>query len=67
MVPDLATAIRGLSLEDQGDFVIDDILFQQRPRKRVKQNPSQLKTQLETRFLTPDTQFSSDWLNRLQQ
>ncbi|ORY67592.1 NUC185 domain-containing protein [Pseudomassariella vexata] len=49
------------------DFNIDDILFQQGPRKRLKQDPAALKAQLEKDFLTPSPKFSTEWLNRLQQ
>ncbi|KAI0196352.1 DSHCT domain-containing protein [Astrocystis sublimbata] len=49
------------------DFNIDDLLFQQRPRKRTKQDPDQLKAELEAKYLTPSSTFSPEWLNRLQQ
>ncbi|KAI0162119.1 DSHCT domain-containing protein [Xylariaceae sp. FL1272] len=49
------------------DFNIDDLLFQQRPRKRVKQDPADLKAALEKKYLTPSPKFSTEWLNRLQQ
>lgn len=67
MASDLATAIQGLHLEDLPDSNIDDILFQQRPSKRVKQDTSELKTSLETDFLMPCMKFSPEWLNGLQQ
>lgn len=66
MASDLAKATQGLSLENDA-FNIDDILFEQRPRKRVKQNVLELRTHLEDKFLTPTTEFSPIWLNRLQQ
>lgn len=37
-----------------------------RPRKRTRQTAEDLKTSLETDFLTPSSQFSPEWLNRLQ-
>lgn len=46
---------------------IDSILDQQGPRKRVKQGPDELKRELERKFLTPPTSFSTAWLNKLQQ
>lgn len=67
MASDLAAAIRGLHLDNRLSPDIDDILFQQRPRKRVKQDASYVKAHLEADFLTPSTQFSSEWLSRLQQ
>ncbi|KAL3418917.1 ATP-dependent RNA helicase [Phlyctema vagabunda] len=49
------------------DNWIDDILNEQRPRKRVKQEPEDLKRELEEKYLTPSTSFSTEWLNKLQQ
>ncbi|KAM0275026.1 hypothetical protein ACHAQH_007632 [Verticillium albo-atrum] len=66
MTTDLAEAIQGLRL-DEKEVNIDDILFEQRPRKRVRQNSSELKSSLEKDFLSPSTSFSNSWLNRLQQ
>lgn len=56
-----------LALEDKDDNWIDNITQQQRPRKRVKQDPEELKRELEQKFLTPSNSFSIEWLNRLQQ
>lgn len=50
-----------------GSGKIDDILFQQSPRKRRKQDPAELKAALEKKYLSPSTEFSTEWLNRLQQ
>lgn len=66
MAADLSAALRGLRL-DESDVNIDDILFEQRPRKKVKQNSAELKSQLEKSFLSPSTSFSTEWLNKLQQ
>ncbi|KAI1086869.1 antiviral helicase [Rostrohypoxylon terebratum] len=63
--PDLVEAIQKLQIGD--DTNIDDILFQQGPRKRLKQDPTALKAELEQKFLTPSNTFSTEWLNRLQQ
>jgi antiviral helicase SKI2 len=49
------------------DDCIDHILDEQRPRKRIKQDQDQLKRELEQKYLTPPTSFSTEWLNRLQQ
>ncbi|KAI0903882.1 DSHCT domain-containing protein [Ustulina deusta] len=66
--PGLAEVMQHLRLVDATDnFDIDDILFQQRPRKRAKQDPVALKSDLEHRYLTPSSKFSTEWLNRLQQ
>ncbi|KAI0111287.1 DSHCT domain-containing protein [Nemania sp. FL0031] len=66
--PRLVEAMQKLHLADPAnDFNIDDILFQQRPRKRVKQDPTEIKAQLEKKYLTPSNTFSAEWLNRLQQ
>lgn len=37
-----------------------------RPRKRPRQSPDDLKSDLEHEFLTPSPRFSPEWLNRLQ-
>lgn len=63
--PDLVEAIQKLQVRD--DTNIDDILFQQGPRKRLKQDPTALKAELEQKYLTPSNTFSTEWLNRLQQ
>jgi hypothetical protein len=54
-----------LALENNDD--IDHILDEQRPCKKLKQDPEELKRQLEQKYLTPPTSFSTEWLNRLQQ
>ncbi|KAI0172904.1 antiviral helicase [Hypoxylon sp. FL1284] len=65
---DLVEAIQKLHISNtKEDVTIDDILFQQGPRKRLKQDPAVLKAGLERDFLTPSNQFSTEWLNRLQQ
>ncbi|KAI1825859.1 DSHCT domain-containing protein [Xylaria intraflava] len=67
--PGLVEAMQNLCLASpaSNDFNIDDILFQQRPTKRVKQDPAELKAELERKYLTPSNKFSTEWLNRLQQ
>lgn len=57
----------GSTAGSRDDAWIDSILDQQGPRKRVKQDPDELKAELERKFLTPSTSFSSAWLNKLQQ
>ncbi|RYP42816.1 hypothetical protein DL770_011630 [Monosporascus sp. CRB-9-2] len=67
---DLVSSLQKLQLANEqagAEFNIDDILFQQGPRKRVKQDPTELKAELERKFLTPSHKFSNEWLNRLQQ
>jgi antiviral helicase SKI2 len=49
------------------DDWIDHILDSQRPRKRIKQDKEALKLELEEKYLTPSTSFSTEWLNKLQQ
>lgn len=55
------------ALQGKEDDWIDHILDVQRPRKRAKQDPEELKRELERKFLTPSTRFSTEWLNKLQQ
>ncbi|KAI0448548.1 DSHCT domain-containing protein [Xylaria acuta] len=66
--PGLVEAMQRLHLVDAANgFNIDDMLFQQRPRKRARQDPAELKAALERKYLTPSNTFSPEWLNRLQQ
>lgn len=72
MAADLLRAIDRLSVynndsEIHEDVGVDELLDQQRPRKRSKQTGGELKKDLEARFLNPSTSFDAVWLNRLQQ
>ena len=49
------------------DEPIDAWLDDVRPRKRSRVGPDQVKRELEQEFLTPSVQFSTEWLNKLQQ
>ena len=53
--------------DTEDDTWIDSILDHAPPRKRVRQDPDELRFQLEQKYLTPSTSFSQAWLNRLQQ
>lgn len=65
---DLAENIRQVSLlETESDDWIDGILDQRRPRKRVKPTETEIRNKLEEQFLTPSHNFSTEWLNKLQQ
>jgi len=68
MAEGVAEGIGSLSL-DQSSLPanIDDILDQEKPRKRVRKSPEEIKAKLEKDFLTPSKTFSPSWLNRLQQ
>lgn len=52
---------------DDDDDWLDSVLASERPRKRVKQDPEDLKKDLEQNYLTPSPSFSTPWLNKLQQ
>jgi antiviral helicase SKI2 len=72
MVDSLVSALERVRLEsisgDAGaDDWIDHILEERRPRKRAKQDQEELKRELEQKYLTPSTSFSTEWLNNLQQ
>ncbi|KAF2761126.1 antiviral helicase [Pseudovirgaria hyperparasitica] len=54
------------ALETEDDAFIDTILHEQRPCKRARRSEEQLKSELQTEFLTPSTSFSTQWLNKLQ-
>ena len=53
--------------DTNGDDWIDHIFHEQRPRKRVKQDPQELKNELREKYLTASTTFPTEWLNKLQQ
>ncbi|KAG9229535.1 NUC185 domain-containing protein [Amylocarpus encephaloides] len=59
--------LNGVGDEGTSDDWIDSILDTQRPRKRAKQDPDELKRLLEEKYLTPSATFSTEWLNKLQQ
>ncbi|KAK0105261.1 hypothetical protein ONS95_004351 [Cadophora gregata] len=72
MADNLVSALEKVHLsntvaDDTADDWIDSILEEQRPRKRIKQSPDDLKRELEEKYLTPSTSFSAAWLNKLQQ
>jgi antiviral helicase SKI2 len=64
---DLAPALQRLRLADLSSGGIDAVLDQQRPRKRSRRSPDQIRSSLEKDFLAPSTSFSTPWLDRLQQ
>ncbi|KAI1004551.1 putative ATP-dependent RNA helicase [Podosphaera aphanis] len=71
MADDLADVLERVHLlfksgEHPPDF-IDNILDEQRPRKRTKKSTEDLQRELEQKYLAPPTSFSTEWLNRLQQ
>ncbi|KAK5656611.1 hypothetical protein OQA88_4591 [Cercophora sp. LCS_1] len=68
MSSDLSEAMDRLHLVQDSSFeAIDDILFDVVDRPPKKQDPDELRAELEKKYLTPPTEFSSDWLNRVQQ
>ncbi len=67
----LRTAMETLSLRaqhipDQEDWT-DSQLEQVGPRKRSRRSARELQADLQRDYLTPPSQFSTEWLNRLQQ
>jgi len=66
MDSDIEAAVRRLRLEKTVDN-IDDLLFCRAPRKRRRRDPDEAKRELEKKYLTPPTTFSTAWLDRLQQ
>ncbi|KAI9786749.1 MAG: hypothetical protein M1816_007820 [Peltula sp. TS41687] len=71
MADELRTALERVriasqSIPDQTDW-IDNVLDQNRPRKRPRPSREEIKSDLERTFLAPSTSFSTEWLNRLQQ
>lgn len=66
MAEGLVATLDNIHLNTDDDW-IDSILDEQRPPKRIKQNHEELKQELEQKYLTPSTTFSTEWLNKLQQ
>jgi len=70
MAHDLSEAMERLHVDDEDNSSfdpIDDILFDRIAGEPRKQNPDELRAELEQKYLTPSTTFSTEWLNRLQQ
>ena len=70
MADNLIDSLERVKLNDTdhlADDWIDQILDQRQPRKRVKQDSEALKKELEQKYLTPSSTFSTEWLNKLQQ
>jgi len=68
MSSNLSDAMEKLHLADNDSFeAIDDILFEKISRPPKKQDPDELRAELEKKYLSPSTTFSTEWLNRLQQ
>ncbi|KAK3342106.1 NUC185 domain-containing protein [Lasiosphaeria hispida] len=69
MSSDLTQAMAKLHVAaDHGSFeAIDDILFDKVTREPRKQDPDELRAELEKKYLEPSSTFSTEWLNRLQQ
>lgn len=78
MPSSLASHLSTLSLTDQSltGTAFDTLLTaeedgsyhdsNQRPRKRSRQSPEEIKSELENEFLTPSARFGGEWLGRLQ-
>ncbi|KAI9826149.1 MAG: hypothetical protein M1832_000598 [Thelocarpon impressellum] len=47
--------------------LIDSILDDHRPVKRVRKSKDELRKEIEDEYLAPSTSFSVEWLNKLQQ
>ena len=68
MDPKLLEAVWRLRIKSEdGEDCIDAPLHEQRPQKRKRPSPAELKKQLEDEFLTPPTAFSLEWLNKVQE
>ncbi|KAK4102327.1 antiviral helicase [Parathielavia hyrcaniae] len=69
MASPLSEAMQRLHLDGDPPFdAIDDILDRTvTPEPRSPQDPDQLRAELEAKYLTPSTTFSTEWLDKLQQ
>ncbi|KAK3311572.1 NUC185 domain-containing protein [Chaetomium strumarium] len=69
MASELSEAMQRLHLGDDASFdAIDDILDSTAPREPQQQDDlDQLRVELEQKYLSPSTTFSTQWLDKLQQ
>ena len=67
MANNILEAVNALRISNGENFCIDDILSEQRPRKKEQKPLEAVKIELEETFLKPPTSFSAEWLNKLQQ
>ncbi|GAB1312442.1 Antiviral helicase ski2 [Madurella fahalii] len=68
MASDLSDAMQGLHVDGNASFdVIDDLLDKKVARAPRKHDADELRAELEAKYLSPSTTFSTEWLNKLQQ
>ncbi|KAL2136536.1 hypothetical protein VTI74DRAFT_3081 [Chaetomium olivicolor] len=69
MASELSEAMQRLHVDDNNTSfdAIDDILDRTVDRQPQPQDPEQLRAELEAKYLTPSTTFSTEWLDKLQQ
>lgn len=71
MTDSIADALARLQVHEESaaDDPIDDILSKQAPphHRQHARDPDQLKAHLEEKYLSPSQNFSTEWLNKLQQ
>ena len=73
MTENLIRAVEALRIVEQSyldnpeELEDDAFLLSHRPRKRKKTSLKDIEHKLESTFLQPNTNFSADWLNKLQQ
>ncbi|KAL2259529.1 hypothetical protein VTK26DRAFT_6776 [Humicola hyalothermophila] len=70
MASELSEAVQRLHVDDDDDSsfdAIDDILDRTVPLPPRATDPDELRAELEAKYLSPPTTFSTEWLNNLQQ
>lgn len=68
MTDTISEALQRLQLHEKtADDPIDDILAKSTPHRQRTQEPQELKDHLEKKYLSPSQNFSTEWLDRLQQ
>lgn len=68
MTDTISEALQRLQLhEESASDPIDDILAKSTPHRHGAQDPQELKDHLEKKYLSPSQNFSTEWLDRLQQ
>ncbi|KAG7291450.1 hypothetical protein NEMBOFW57_001469 [Staphylotrichum longicolle] len=68
MASELSEAMERLHVDGDGSFdAIDDIFDKTITPEPQRHDPDQLRAELEAKYLSPSTTFSTEWLDKLQQ
>ena len=68
MTSDLLRAVEKLRVANDHNFDQDECIDgRQSSRNSIQRNGQTLREKLEKNFLTPQTSFDAEWLNKMQQ